>query len=256
MVGVGSSPVLVLSAVTQGYSRGRTWQGVVSEASLSVELGEIVAVIGGRLSGKTTLLSIAAGLMAPEAGSVRLGETELTGLSERERGKLRGHEIMWLNAVGMSEKLRVSKIVGFSLQNCRGRGEQERRVHEALERVGAAQCLEQCWGELSRFQQVLVAYAQVFVGQPRIVVIDDLLDSLGEPRTQQASDLLRSLIEDSGRGFGVLMSASDRDSALFADRVWSLENGRLIPTAGHGDRDADVLVLRRRKRPGGRTAHE
>lgn len=250
MVGVGSSPVLVLSAVTQGYSQGKSWRPAVSEASLIVELGEIVAVIGGRLSGKTTLLRIAAGVITPEAGSVRLAETELTKLSERARGKLRGREIMWLNRVGMSENLRVSKIVGFSLQDCRGRGEQKRRVEEALERVGAAHCAEQCWGDLSRFEQVLVAYAQVFAGQPQLVVIDDLLDSLGEHRTQQASDLLRSLIEDAGRRFGVLMSASDRESALFADRAWSLEDGRLVPTAGHRDLDRDVLVFRRRKHPG------
>jgi predicted ABC-type transport system involved in lysophospholipase L1 biosynthesis ATPase subunit len=249
MVGGSSGPGLVMSGVSYGFSRGRSkrWVQVLNDAALDVRLGEVVAVIGDRLAGKTTLLSVMAGLTRPEAGSVRLGELELTSLSERERGKLRGREVLWLNTVGMSKKLRICQIVGWSLSGCQGRGERERRVDEALERVGASECAQLCWGDLSRWEQVLVGYAQAVVGRPRIVVIDDLLDGLGEPRTREASDLLRSLIAEAGGSWGVLMSASDRDSALYADRVWVLEGGRLIPTAGHGEAVADVVALRPRR---------
>lgn len=249
MVGIGSGAVLVLSGVSQGFSRGKTdpWQQALNGASLSVYAGEVVAVIGGRASGKTTLLGAAAGVTVPEAGSVRLGEVELTGLSDRERGKLRGREVLWLNPVGVAAKLSVWKLVSWSLADGLGRGERECRIAEALERVGASKCAQSCWGELTRFEQVLVGYAQAFTGRPRLVVIDDLLDGLGEPRTKEASDLLRSLIEDTGRSWGVLMSATDRESALYADRVWALERGRLIPTAGHRDSAADVLPFPQRR---------
>ena len=249
MVGVGLGPMLVLSGVSQGFSQGTTdpWQQVLSDASLSVHAGEVVAVIGGRLSGKTTLLGAAAGITVPEAGSVRLGEVELTSLSDRERGNLRGREVVWLNTVGVAAKLRVCKLLGWSLADRGGRGEREHHIAEALERVGASKYAQSCWGELSRFEQVLVGYAQAFVGRPRLVVIDDLLDGLGEPRTKEASDLLRSLIEDTGRSWGVLMSATDRESALYADRVWALERGRLIPTAGHRNSAADVLPFTQRR---------
>ncbi len=242
--------MLVLSEVCQGFSHGRSkrWLQVLSNASLNVETGEVVAVIGGRLAGKTTLLRIAAGLSDPESGLVRLGDVTLTDLANRERSKLRGREIVWLNTVGMSAKLRVSKIVGYSLSECRGRGERERRVAEMLELVGATDCMESRWGDLSRFEQVLVAYAQAFAGWPRVVVIDDLLDGLGEPLTREVSDLLRSLLEDANHSCGVLMSASDRDSTLYADRVWLLDAGRLIPTTGHREkRDAEVLAFRHRR---------
>lgn len=249
MVGIGSGPVLVLSGISQGFSRGTTdpWQQALSGASLSVHAGEVVAVIGGRGSGKTTLLGVAAGVTVPEAGSVRLGDIELTGLSARERGKLRGREVLWLNRVGVAAKLRVWKLVSWSLADGLGRGERERRIAEALERVGASKCAQSCWGELTCFEQVLVGYAQALAGRPRLVVIDDLLDGLGEPRTKETSDLLRSLIEDTGRSWGVLMSATDRESALYADRVWALERGRLIPTAGHRDSAAEVLPFSQRR---------
>jgi putative ABC transport system ATP-binding protein len=242
--------MLMLSGVCQGFSQGtsKRWLQVLSDASLNVEAGEVVAVIGDRLTGKTTLLRIAAGLAEPESGLVRLDDVTLADLADRERSKLRGREVVWLNTVGMSAKLRVSKIVGWSIAEYRGRGERERRVAAVLERVGAADCMGLCWGDLSRFEQVLVAYAQAFAGRPRIIVVDDLLDGLGEPWTRDASDLLRSLLEDAGRSCGVLMSASDRDSALYADRVWLLDAGRLIPTAGHreDEGEADILAFRRR----------
>lgn len=249
MVGVGLAPVLVVSGVSQGFSQGSSapWQQALSDASLSVNAGEVVAVIGGRQSGKTTLLGAAAGITVPEAGSVRLGEVELTDLSERDRGKLRGREILWLDTVGVAEKLPVHKLVGWSVGDRSDRGERDRRVASALERVGASECAGSCWGELSRFEQVLVGYAQALAGTPQLVVIDDLLDGLGEPASKEASDLLRALIDETGRSWGVLMSASDRESALYAERVWTLERGRLVPTAGHRDSEGDVLEFRPRR---------
>lgn len=240
---------LVVEGVSQGFSRGRRkrWVQVLKEVSFDVQPGEVVGIVGGRLSGKTTLLGIATGIMVPEVGSVRLGDRELTGLSERKRGLLRGGELLWLNRAGMSQDMEVSKIVGWRVVKGRGRRATDRRVAEMLERVGAAHCARQHWNDLSRWEQVLVGFAQGFAGEPRIIVIDDLLDALGPAWTEEASDLLRSLIAETGRSCGVLMSASDRDSVMLADRVWALEqNGKLIPTAGHRDRNADVHHLRPR----------
>lgn len=77
-------------------------------------------------------------------------------------------------------------------------------------------------GGLSSPQRVLVGLARAFAGSPQVVVIDDLLDGLGGSATEETSDLLRSLIEESEPSCGVLMSTSDIESAMFADRVWSI----------------------------------
>lgn len=244
--------MLVVSGVCQGLSGGAGWVPLLRDASFEVERGEVVAVVGGRLSGKTTLLKIAAGIVTAEAGSVRLGGRELMGMSERERVRLRGRELVWLNRVGMSQPLEVVKIVGWPLAMRRGRREAERRAGGMLERVGALDCARKRWADLSPRQQLLVGFAQAFAGSPEVVVIDDLLDALGSRATKQASDLLRSLIAEAEPRCGVVMSVSDRDSAVFADRVWSLgAGGKLTPTSGHRTSKADVLPFRRRDEGGG-----
>lgn len=242
-------PGLQVVGVSHGFSRGRRgatkrWAQVLSDVSFDVQRGEVVAIVGGRLSGKSTLLSFAAAQKVPEAGRVILGDVDVTKLSERRRAKLRQDGLVWVNRVGMSQKLQVMKIVGWPLVTRRcGRREAERRAAEMLERVGASDCARQRWDDLSRWEQMLVGLAQSFaLKQPQLLVIDDLMDALGEPWTMQASDLLRSLIQDTDHSCGIVMAVSDGDSALYADRVWSLENCTLIPTAGH--RRATVVPLR------------
>lgn len=74
---------LMVVGVSQGFSRGRgkRWVRVLNDVSFEVQLGEVVGIVGGRLSGKTTLLRIAAWLRVPEESSVRLGNIE-TGVCQ------------------------------------------------------------------------------------------------------------------------------------------------------------------------------
>lgn len=238
---------LVVSAVSHGFATGKGWTPLLDKVSFEVEAGEMVAIVGGRGAGKTTLLNIAAGILPPEGGSVRLGDHELADLDEANRVCLRGRdrELVWLNRAGMSQKFYVSRIVGWALAWELGWNGAEHRAVEMLERVGAKDCARCRWADLSRWEQVLVGLAQAFVVEPRIIVVDDLLDGLGWPASEDASKLVRSLMRDSGRLSGVLMSASDADSAIYADRVWMLDaDGRLTPTAGHQGAAADVVTLR------------
>jgi predicted ABC-type transport system involved in lysophospholipase L1 biosynthesis ATPase subunit len=241
---------LVVTGVSHGIPTGKGWVPVLRDVSFEVDAGEVVAIVGGRGAGKTTMLKIAAGVGLPEEGSVRLGDREITRLSDDARVCLRGRdrELVWLNRAGMSQKLSVSRIVGWALVWELGWGGAERRAVEMLERVGATDCTRYRWADLSRWEQLLVGLAQAFVVEPRIIVVDDLLDGLGWPATEEAFKLVRSLMHEAARPSGVLISASDSDSALYADRVWALDaDGRLTPTAGHQRPDADVLPFRRRE---------
>jgi predicted ABC-type transport system involved in lysophospholipase L1 biosynthesis ATPase subunit len=235
--------LLSVDGVWKGYSRGGQWSGVLAGVSFAVGVGEIVAVIGSRLDGKTTVLKVAAGMERPEKGSVSLEGQRLAGLADRSRSRLLGHEIVWIDRDGPELGLEVSRFVGWPLVlHGRGRRHAERLAVQALERVGARDCMGRRWGELSNRQRVLVGLARAFAGAPRVVVIDDLLDALGGRETEEVSDLLRSLVEESEPRCGVLMSASDGESAMFADRVWSLtRKGTLKAISGQRGGDADVI---------------
>jgi ABC-type lipoprotein export system ATPase subunit len=214
---------LSVEGVWKGFSRGGQWTGVLEDVSFAVRPGEVVAIVGGRLAGKTTLLRIAAGRERPDRGEVLLGSQRLAGLSDRSRTKLLGHEIVWIDRDGPGLELEVSRFVGWPLAlHGHGRRHAEQVAARMLERVGARECSGRRWGELSDGQRVLVGLARGFAGSPRVVIVDDLLDALGGRATEAMADLLRALVEESEPRCGVLMSASDMESAMFADQVFSL----------------------------------
>lgn len=245
---------LVLRGVSKGYSRGGQWMEVLRDVSFGVEPGEVVAVVGSRLGGKTTLLKIAAGIECPDRGSVSLGNQRLTDLRDRARSQLLGHEIVWIDRDGPELRVEVSKFVGWPLA-LHGRRHAERIAVRSLERVGAQGCMGRCWGDISNWQRVLVGLARAFAGSPRVVVIDDLLDALGGPATEEVSDLLRSLVEESEPRCGVLMSTSDIESALFADQVLSLtRKGTLKLMSGQRAGDAEVISFPERAESRGHVA--
>jgi predicted ABC-type transport system involved in lysophospholipase L1 biosynthesis ATPase subunit len=214
---------------------------VLVDASLEVGPGEVVAVVGSRGEGKTTLLKIAAGLEATDAGEVWLGDANLTRSSNEERSRLLGSEIAWTNREGTGVKLRVLDYVGLPLAIGRGRRQREARdlAMEALERVGAANCTGQHWAELSNWERLLVAFARGISGSPRLLVVDDMMDGFGMGRTREAGELLLGLVGE--LGCGVLMSCTDLEAALIANRVWSLEGGRLSLLCEQDSRHAEVI---------------
>jgi predicted ABC-type transport system involved in lysophospholipase L1 biosynthesis ATPase subunit len=233
--------LLSLQGLRKGYGRGGRWLRVLADVSLTVDPGEIVAVVGGRGEGKTTLLKIAAGLELPDAGEVCLSKIDLVRCSPDERARQLGVEVAWVHRDGTGVNFEVIDYVGLPLAIGRGHGRRsaERLATQALARVGAADCAHRRWGELSNWERVLVSIARGVVGRPRLMVVDDVIDGVGMRRTREAGELLRSLVEE--LGCGLLMSASDLEAALVADRVWTFERGGLRLFSDQARTDAEVI---------------
>jgi ABC-type lipoprotein export system ATPase subunit len=237
--------LLRLSQIEKSYRRGERRLRVLAGVSLSVERGEIVAVIGSRYEGKTTLLRIASGIELPDAGEVIFEGRTLHDLSAREREQLLARSIAWVSREGTGLEFQVIDYVGLPLLIA---GKRPRAVEDAalsvLERVGAADVARRYWAELSNWERVLVSFARAITTAPRLLVIDDVLDGLGMSKTDQATDLLRTLVSE--HGCGVLMSASDPEAAIGADQVWSFAGGQLRMLAGRDRSAAEVILF-----PGG-----
>jgi putative ABC transport system ATP-binding protein len=242
--------VLALEDVCKGFDRGQDRLEVLTDVSLAVGAGEIVAVVGTRDQGKTTLLRVASGSLPADRGSVRLCDLELTGLSDRQLAGVLRTEIGWAARGGPGVRVSVRDYVGLPLATGRWLGWRERRtrVMRALTQLDVAGAAELRWSELSDWQRVLVELAQAVIGRPRVLLVDDLIDGLGLGKKQAAMEILRDFTND--LGCGVLMTFSDHAAALPGDRVWQLHGGRLKLMADLTD--AGVIPLRRLSEGGNR----
>ena len=119
----------------------------------------------------------------------------------------------------------------------------------ALERVGMASRARQRWGDLSRWDRALVEIAQGIVGEPGLLLVDDVTDGLGMRETAQVTKLLRSLAQDAG--MGVLMAVSDGEAALSAHRVFSLSRGRLKTISDQDPHPHNVIDFSQQRRANG-----
>jgi ABC-type nitrate/sulfonate/bicarbonate transport system ATPase subunit len=235
--------LLSITGISKSYLRG-SFVEVLRDVSLEVVSGEVVAVIGRRLGGKSTLLQIAAGLEEPDQGTVTLGGRPVRvqrsfreWLTARRTGSIEpvlGRDMVLVTRDGPHQELEVGKYVGGPLA-VRGsrRRDVQRVAGAALERVGASDCLGRCWGDLSHYQRALVGLARAFAGSPQLVIFDDLLDAHDSRDTETLSDILHTLLEESD-GCGALLSAGYYETAVvLAHRVCSLnERAELVHSSG------------------------
>ncbi len=256
---MSSAPLLLqVEAVSKGYERGGRYLVVLDRVSLEVAAGEVVAVVGRRLGGKSTLLQTVAGLVAPDTGTVTLAGQPIraqrrsvrewwaarrTGLHEPALG----HEMVFVTRDGPHQELDVCKFVGspLAVSGAGGSRDVQMLASRALERVGASDCIGRRWGELSNYQRALVGLARAFAGQPQLVILDDLLDAHGRRDTRRLSDILHTLVEESECPCGVLLSAGYPETAIvLANRVCALTQKATLEH-GIGRRpDASVIPLR------------
>jgi putative ABC transport system ATP-binding protein len=233
--------LLALHEVSKSYRRGARHLRVLVDVSLRLGSRETVAVLGSRYDGKTTLLKIAGGLERPDEGEVLFEGQALNRILEEKRSHLLGDRIAWVN--GSPPALALRTLDYLALPSLMGRGRSRREAEElamsALERVGIPGCAHAWWGDLSNWERVLVALAQGIANSPKLLILDDLLDGLGMRRTREISELLAALVEE--LPCGILMSVSDPEGALGADRIFVFERGRLEAMTNGGPGEAEII---------------
>ncbi|WP_369217119.1 ABC transporter ATP-binding protein [Streptomyces flavofungini] len=190
---------------------------------LAVRAGTFVAVMGPSGSGKSTLLHCAAGLDRPTSGSVEVGGTELTGLSERRLTLLRRDRIGFVfQAFNLLPSLTAAQNVALPLRLA-GRKPSRTEVRDALARVGLADRFRHRPGELSGGQQQRVALARALVSRPAVLFGDEPTGALDTGTSRQVLHLLRGLVDREGQT--TVMVTHDPVAASYADRVVFLVDG-------------------------------
>jgi ABC-type lipoprotein export system ATPase subunit len=231
--------LLALDAVSKSYWRGTSEVRVLCDAELSIERGEFIGVWGKRGSGKSTLLRIAAGLEAPDGGSVRFEGEDLSRLSEAAQARLRRDRIALVRRAGPRSELRMLDYVALPLLVQRGRREANRLADRALQRVGMGQVSGQRWESLSDGERAFVAIAHGIARAPRLLLVDDPTANLDLLERDAVLQLLRSLVEEAD--LAVLMTVPDMPAALRSDQLRALSGGRLIRGASTPGDDDNVI---------------
>ncbi|MBD2828123.1 ABC transporter ATP-binding protein [Streptomyces globisporus] len=222
-----------LRSVTRSYGKGASAVTALDNVSLDIPRGTFTAVMGPSGSGKSTFLQCTAGLDRPTAGQVFLGETDLSGLSEKKLTLLRRDRIGFVfQAFNLLPSLTAAQNVALPLRLA-GRRPGRSDVLDVLEKVGLRERAGHLPGELSGGQQQRVALARALVTRPEVLFGDEPTGALDTTTGREVLTLLREMVD---RGQTVVMVTHDPVAASFADRVLFLTDGRvhgelLAPTA-------------------------
>jgi len=198
--------MLVLERVGKTYPNGVR---ALDAVSLEVDVGEIVAIVGGSGCGKSTLLRAVSGLDRPTQGAVRLDGMQITAPHEKIGIVFQEPRLLpWLT---------VADNVGFGLAD-RPDAERKRRVADALERVGLTEKASGWPRELSGGQAQRVAIARALVPRPQVLLLDEPFSALDAFTRADLQDHLLSLWADL-RPTLIVVTHDVDESIVLADRV-------------------------------------
>lgn len=210
--------------VTFSYRPGAP---ILRDASISVEPGEVRALLGPTGSGKTTLLLILAGLLKPQGGTVLLEGEQLDGEKPEHRRMI---GVVFQDPDAQLFNPTVYDEIAYALRTL-GLPEDEVRARVAMvaERLGVRGLLERPPYELSMGQKRLVAIASVLVYEPRYLLLDEPLTFLDPETALRVACTVRRAAEG---GAGVLIATHNVEAALLlADKLYTLRDG-VISEAG------------------------
>jgi putative ABC transport system ATP-binding protein len=220
--------ILEASALTKSYGDTHALAGV----DLSIEVGEAVAIMGASGSGKTTLLHVLAGILSPDAGSMRLltgrGEIEISGLGDRARSALRRETFGFVFQQGLLiPELTALENVALPLM-LRGtsRADAEQLAARWLAELGLTGLGERRIGQLSGGQAQRVAVARAQAIEPLVVFADEPTGALDSTTSSEVMDAL--IASTTGRGRTLVVVTHDEGIAARCGRVVRLRDGRIV----------------------------
>lgn len=198
-------------------------------ATLSIEEGEFVALMGPSGSGKSTLMNTLGCLDRPTSGSYRLAGEEVAEMSRDQRANLRNRRIGFvfqsfnlLARTSAVENVEMPLLYGTRVT----RQKRRQKAVELLNKIGLGDRLDHHPGQLSGGQQQRVAIARSLVNDPRILMADEPTGNLDSRTSREIMGLFKELNRTSG--LTIILVTHDQELAHFADRYIVLRDGLIV----------------------------
>src|SRR3977135_3341857 len=221
-------PLIELREVTKSYKRDAIEIPVLDRVSITVDAGDFMGLMGPSGSGKSTLLNLLAGIDRPTRGSIKIGDTEISSLSERALAGWRARHIGFIfQLYNLIPVLTAFENVELPLLLTTLSKKQRRdHVMTALNIVGLGDREKHYPRQLSGGQEQRVAIARAIVTDPTLLVADEPTGDLDAKSAEEILDLIKRLNEEFHKT--IILVTHDSRAAARAHRILHWEKGQLV----------------------------
>lgn len=218
--------ILSLKNVNKIYKLGEEKVSAVCNASIDINRGDFIAIMGPSGSGKSTLMNLIGVLDIPNTGDIYLDKQNIEQIGESELAQIRGRKIGFIfqqfNLVGtLTAKENI--MLPMMFQNIPGE-EREMRAIELLKKVGLLNRANHKPGELSGGQQQRVAIARALANDPEVILADEPTGNLDSKTGEEIMGFLKELNE---MGKTIIMVTHDQNVAKHAKRIIHIIDGEV-----------------------------
>jgi len=233
--------LLELHQISKFYGEGETAVRALYEIDLSVDEGNLVAVMGPSGSGKSTLLTIAGSLEEPTSGEVRIGGAALSSMSRNDKARLRRRSVGYVfQDFNLLPGLTAAENVALPLELD---GVSSRKAQQAglaaLEQLGLAERAKHYPDQLSGGERQRVAIARSVVGERKLLLADEPSGALDSTNSEA---VMRMILDACKRRVAAVVVTHDAHLASWADRVVFISDGRSVEHLPSDFRDASLVT--------------
>ena len=219
--------IISLNKISKTYFQGTQRIEVLYGLNLDVKSSEAVAILGQSGTGKSTLLSLLAGLDVPDFGTVEVNKQDLSKLSQDKLSQFRAKNLgVIFQQYHLMSNLTALENVGIPLELQKVNDFQSAAL-EALKMVGLSHRISHFPSQLSGGECQRVAIARAIVGKPKLILADEPSGNLDDKTGKEVMDLLFKLCKE--REQTLILVTHNHDLAQNCDRTLVLKDGKLAP---------------------------
>jgi len=230
-------PLLALDAVCRAFHSGSNEVRAMNNVSLSVQRGELIAIMGQSGSGKSTLMNILGCLDTPTSGTYKVAGHDVSKLSTDELSSLRlkTFGFVFQRYQLLNNQTAAENVAMPSVYSHMPKAQRQTRSQELLHQLGLEGREHHKPSELSGGQQQRVSIARALINGADVILADEPTGALDSVSGQQVLALLKQLNRDNGTT--VVLITHDPEVARHADRIVHMKDGEIISDSGHSNKN-------------------